>query len=135
MTVTATDAAGNSSTSTFTVTVLYNFSGFFGRLSVSPPGFNFIVAGNAVPVSFSLSGFKGYNILAPGSPTTTPINCMTGAPTGPSVPAVLPLGMYYFPDQYTLFWQTNAAWRGTCREFSVTLNDGGTRTSNVRFYD
>lgn len=135
VTITATDARGNQSTSTFTVTVLYNFTGFTRRLSTPPPGTNFIVAGNAIPLGFSLSGFKGLNIFAAGSPSSRPVNCMTGLPTGPSVPTTAAIPLFYMFDEYIYYWQTNEAWAGTCREFAITLNDGSTKTANVRFYD
>jgi len=134
VTVTATDAAGNTSTATFTVTVQYLFLGFTGRVS-NPPATTFAIAGNMIPISFSLSGFKGYGIFAAGSPSSQRVNCMTGTPIGASSPASLPFGLIYMPDSYSVYWQTNAAWRGTCREFSVSLNDGSTRTINFRFYD
>jgi hypothetical protein len=56
--VTATDAQGNTATSSFTVTVLYNFFGFL--LTVDK---NAAKAGSVIPVAFSLSGNKGLNIL------------------------------------------------------------------------
>src|SRR6185369_8070766 len=63
VTVTATDADGNQSTCQFTVTVLYNFSGFFAPVD-NLPVLNVVNAGKAIPVKFSLSGNKGLNIFA-----------------------------------------------------------------------
>src|SRR5207237_6662926 len=62
VTVTATDAANNSSTCTFTVTVLYDFTGFFSPVG-NPPVLNAVNAGRAIPVKFSLSGNKGLDIF------------------------------------------------------------------------
>lgn len=130
VTVTATDAAGNSSTLTFTVTVQYNFGGFGGRV---PPPVIYAVAGNAFPVSFSLSGFKGMNIFAAGAPSSQQVNCATGAAIGASTQITFAAQLHYAPDRYTVYWQTNAAWAGTCRRFSLGLKDGTTRTLNFQF--
>ena len=63
-TVNATASDGtNSSSCSFTVTVLYNFTGFFSPVS-NAPTLNSVNAGKAVPVKFSLSGDKGLNIFA-----------------------------------------------------------------------
>src|SRR5258707_13233200 len=63
----ATDAAGNFTDCSFTVTVLYDFTGFFSPVN-NPPTLNSVVAGRAIPVKFSLSGDKGLNIFAVNSP-------------------------------------------------------------------
>jgi hypothetical protein len=60
--VTATDAAGNHSECSFTVTVRYLFTGFFSPVN-NPPTLNTVQAGKAVPVKFSLSGDKGLKYL------------------------------------------------------------------------
>jgi uncharacterized protein len=133
VTVTATDSAGNVATTTFTVSVRYNFTGFFSR-AVNPPGTNFSAAGNTIPISFSLSGDKGLNIFAAGSPSSQQVNCMTGTPIGASSPASS-AGLIFFGGQYTYYWTTNPAWAGTCRGFSLTLKDGTTRTLNFSFYN
>ena len=76
---TATDVAGNSSSCSFTVTVLYNFEGFFSPVN-NLPTLNSVNAGRAVPVKFSLSGDKGLNIFAVGSPYTVSLNCSSSDP-------------------------------------------------------
>ena len=63
MNVTATYVAGNTATRSFTVTVAYNFAGFFSPVD-SPPAVNGAIAGQAIPIRFSLSGDKGLNIFA-----------------------------------------------------------------------
>lgn len=132
--VTATDANGNFATATFTVTVRYNFSGFTGR-TLSPPAVNYASAGNVIPVSFNLSGDKGLNIFAAGSPSSQQVNCISGTPIGASSPASLPLGLQYFGGQYQFYWQTTNVWAGTCRVLSVAFNDGSTFTANFTFYN
>lgn len=131
--VTATDANGNTSTATFTVTVRYPFTGFGGRVS-NPPALNYASAGNTIPITFSLGGDRGLNIFAPGSPSSQRVNCMTGAPIGASSPASSSLGLFYFAGQYTYYWTTDPSWAGTCRTFTMTLNDGTARTLNFSFF-
>ena len=80
--VTATDVAGNTATRSFTVTVAYNFTGFFSPVD-SPPAVNGANAGQAIPVRFSLSGDKGLNIFAAGYPASVPIACASGTPSTP----------------------------------------------------
>ncbi|MCC7306375.1 MAG: PxKF domain-containing protein [Acidobacteria bacterium] len=129
--VTATDANGNVSTATFTVSVQYPFSGFTGRV-YNPPATNYATAGNTLPMSFSLGGNKGLNIFAAGSPSSQQVSCATGTPVGAATPAIGNL-MYF--GQYSYYWTTDPAWGGTCRRFSMTLNDGSTRTLNFWFYN
>lgn len=129
----ATDVAGNSAGANANYQVIYNFSGFTGRV-VNPPTVNYVFAGNTIPVGFSLSGDKGLNIFAAGSPSSQQVNCMTGTPIGASTPANLPFGLQFFGGQYTFYWQTDATWTGSCRQLSVALNDGTTRTVNFQFF-
>lgn len=132
--VTATDANGNVSTATFTVTVQYNFSGFAGRV-LNPPAVNTAFAGNTIPITFSLGGDKGLNIFAPNSPSSQQANCSTWAPIGASSPANLAQGLTFFNGTYQFYWQTDAAWAGTCRQLSVALNDGTVKTVKITFYN
>ncbi len=131
--VTATDSNGNTSTATFTVSVRFNFTGFGGRVS-NPPAVNSTLAGNTIPITFSLSGDKGLNIFAAGSPSSQQVNCMTGTPIGASTPATASSTLIFFGGQYSYYWVTSSAWAGTCRTFSMTLRDGTTRTLNFSFY-
>ncbi|HTH37493.1 MAG TPA: S8 family serine peptidase [Pyrinomonadaceae bacterium] len=132
--VTATDAVGNTATATFTVTVRYPFSGFTGRVS-NPPAINYLAAGNMVPIGFSLGGNRGLNIFTAGSPSSTPVTCPTSEPTGIASPATLSPGLLFQNNQYQMYWVTSASWAGTCRQFSVSLNDGTTRTLNFWFFN
>ena len=65
VTCTATDAAGNSRTSTFKVNVRYAFNGFFRPID-NLPIVNAVKAGQAIPVKFCLGGNKGLSIFAAG---------------------------------------------------------------------
>ncbi len=133
---TATDAAGNTSSCSFTVTVLYDFTGFFSPVG-NPPVLNVVNAGRAIPLKFSLSGNKGLNIFAPNNPYSVSINCNTNDP-GVDVTETLTAGgssLSYdsSSDQYNYVWKTDSSWAGTCRQLVVTLNDGSVHVANFKF--
>lgn len=134
VTVTATDAAGNESHCSFTVTVRYLFTGFFSPVN-NLPTLNSVNAGRAIPVKFSLSGNKGLNILAPNNPYTVSLNCNTNDP-GVDVVETLTAGsssLSFGGDQYNYVWKTESSWAGTCRQLVVTLNDGSVHVANFKF--
>jgi hypothetical protein len=134
--VTATDAANNQATCSFTVTARYNFSGFFQPVD-NPPTVNVVKAGRAIPVKFSLSGDKGLNIFAAGYPVSQQIACSDGAPTSEIEQTVTANGSSLSydaeSDQYNYVWKTEESWAGTCRQLIVRLNDGGERVAFFKF--
>jgi hypothetical protein len=134
--VTATDVAGNTATSSFIVTVSYNFAGFFSPVD-NPPTVNGANAGQAISVRFSLSGDKGLNIFAAGYPASVTIACTSGPPTTTIEETVAAggSGLSYnaATDQYHYVWKTDGAWSGTCRQLIVKLIDGSTYTANFQF--
>ena len=134
--VTATDDANNSTTCSFTVKVLYDFTGFFSPVS-NPPTLNAVNAGRAIPVKFSLSGNKGLSIFAVNNPYTVSLNCNTNDPgvdvTETSSAGGSSLGYTAGSDQYIYTWKTESSWAGTCRQLVVTLNDGSVHTANFKF--
>ena len=136
VTVTATDAVGNQTTGAFTVTVLYDFTGFFSPVS-NLPTLNSVNAGRAIPVKFSLSGNKGLGIFPAGTPESQQITCDTNAPVSNLEDTVTAGGSSLSydagSDQYNYVWKTNSAWAGTCRQLVVTLNDGTTHTAIFKF--
>ncbi|HKP47729.1 MAG TPA: PxKF domain-containing protein [Pyrinomonadaceae bacterium] len=136
ITVTATDAHGNTSTCAFNVTVLYNFTGFFPPID-NLPVFNSMKAGQAAPVKFSLSGNKGLNIFAVGSPSSVQISCQSGAPVSTVEETVnaggSSLSYSATSDQYNYVWKTDSSWKNTCRQLTVTLNDGSQHQANFTF--
>ncbi|MET0623436.1 MAG: HYR domain-containing protein, partial [Pyrinomonadaceae bacterium] len=79
VTATATDASGNTTVRTFTVTVLYNFTGFFSPVS-NIPTLNKANGGQNIPIKFSLSGNKGLGIFAAGYPASQQVSCSDNAP-------------------------------------------------------
>jgi hypothetical protein len=136
VTETATDAHGNTTTATFTVTVLYNFTGFFSPVA-NPPTLNVVNAGRAVPVKFSLSGNKGLNIFAADSPSSAQFTCNDSDPAvdvSQTVEANSNSISYDAnADQYNFVWKTDSAWAGTCRQLVVQLNDGSIHRANFKF--
>jgi hypothetical protein len=107
--------------------VAYDFTGFLSPVD-NPPAVNQVKAGAVVPVKFSLSGDQGLAVFAAGFPTSVPVVCATGAPTGPveATTTAGGSGLAYDPmtDQYIYTWKTSRAWAGTCRQLIVRLGDG-----------
>jgi hypothetical protein len=136
VTATATDGAGNQSSCTFTVTVLYDFTGFFAPVS-NVPTLNVVKAGSAVPIKFSLSGNKGLNVFAANSPQSGLIPCDASVPAIDVVDTVQAgaSSLSYDPstDQYSYVWKTDSSWVGTCRQLIITLNDGSVQIANFKF--
>jgi len=88
-------------------------------------------------VKFSLSGFKGLGIFAPGSPESGPIACNSSDPAIDLEETVnaggSSLSYNSATDQYNYVWKTDPSWAGTCRQLVVTLNDGSTHRANFKF--
>jgi sugar lactone lactonase YvrE len=133
---TATDDAGHTSSCSFTVTVQYNFTGFFPPIN-NLPVVNTVNAGRAIPVKFSLSGYKGLNIFAPNSPASGPIVCNSSDPAvvlqDTETAGGSSLSYDAGSDQYVYVWKTSASWAGTCRQLVVQLNDGSIHRANFKF--
>lgn len=129
-----TDAAGNYAECSFTVTVLYNFTGFFNPVS-NPPAFNNVNAGRAIPIKFSLSGNKGLSIFVAGYPMSQQIACDSSAPLSELEGTETSGGstLTYSPDTYHYNWKTESSWTGTCRILIVKLNDGTEHTALFKF--
>lgn len=136
VTATATDAAGNTSTCTFDVTVHYLFTGFFSPIS-NLPTVNTVKAGSAIPIKFSLSGYKGLNIFAIDSPASGVVTCNSSDPavdlTEIDTPGNSGLTYNAGSDQYHYNWKTLKAWENTCRQLVVKLNDGTEHRANFKF--
>ena len=131
-----TDAVGNTAECSFTVTVLFNFSGFFQPVD-NTPTFNTVNAGKAIPVKFSLSGNKGLSIFPVSTPDSQQIACDNGAPVAEIEDTVnagsSSLSYDAATDQYIYVWKTSNSWAGTCRQLIITLNDGTTHVAYFKF--
>lgn len=132
----ADDGTTTPSTCSFKVIVQYNFAGFFQPVD-NLPVLNVVQAGKAIPVKFSLSGYKGLGIFAVGSPSSGPIACNTSDPAVDLTETVTAGGssLSYDPttDRYIYVWKTEQGWAGTCRQLVVELNDGTIHRANFKF--
>jgi len=99
---------------------------------VSDTAWNSAQAGSTVPLKFSLGGNAGLAILAAGSPTLTPVACPGGNPVS-GTPVVTSGGLSYSSGVYTYSWKTSSAWKNTCGQVSLQLNDGTTQAANFKF--
>jgi hypothetical protein len=133
VTVSVTDKDGGTGQNTAMHAVSFNWLGFFKPVS-NLPALNVVKAGSAIPVKFSLGGYKGLNIFATGHPVSTKINCATAATLGNNWPTVTSgsSGLSY-SDQYNYAWKTDKAWAGTCRRLKVKLVDGTVHLANFMF--
>ena len=99
---------------------------------------NLVKAGSAIPVRFSLGSYQGLDIFMPGYPASQPMGCSNSTLNGVVQDPTASTGfssLSYDPttDQYTYVWQTNRAWKGTCRKLLVQLNDGSTPEAYFQF--
>jgi hypothetical protein len=117
--------------------VTYPFTGFLSPIAAAP-AVSTVNAGSLVPIKFGLGGDRGLDIFAAGSPASQQIDCRTLAPLGGLLPVMSAGGSVLTykaeTDQYTFTWKTEKNWKGTCRQLSVTFNDGtAPRLANFRF--
>jgi hypothetical protein len=114
----------------------YSFTGFFQPVD-NPLVLNQVKAGQGIPVSFSLGGDYGLDILAAGYPVSQPIVCDSGAPVNDieQVVTTSNSGLTYdaTTDTYTYVWKTDKAWAGQCRELIVRLDDGTDHVAHFQF--
>jgi hypothetical protein len=136
VTCSATDAAGNKASASFTVSVRYDWTGFFQPVD-NLPTLNKAKAGSAIPIKFSLAGNQGLNIFASSYPTSLTVGCGNTA-TADTVEETLTAGgssLKYDADadQYIYVWKTQNSYAGTCRTLSLKLVDGTVHQANFYF--
>ncbi|MHA7290694.1 PxKF domain-containing protein [Arthrobacter sp. MDT3-24] len=98
---------------------------------------NAMKAGAAVPIKFGVGGNRGLDILAAGAPSSSAIACPGGAALD-DIEQTMAAGSSSLSyaagsDTYTYVWKTQKAWAGTCRQFTLGLNDGTTHTALFDF--
>ncbi|MFD8599230.1 PxKF domain-containing protein [Kitasatospora sp. NPDC059646] len=135
--VTVTTPAGTSTPAAGArYTYEYPFGGFRPPVA-DPPAVNRMNAGRAVPVTFGLGGDRGPDVIARDYPTVTRVDCATGTPLDPPVPAATAGDGAPRYDAaagaYGYRWKTDRAWAGSCRLFTLGLNDGTLHTALFRF--
>ncbi|MBR7837064.1 PxKF domain-containing protein [Actinospica durhamensis] len=88
-------------------------------------------------MKFSLGAHDGLDVIAPGYPTVTQVNCSTGAPinTGTLTDTAGGSGLTYgaASDTYTYVWKTAKAMAGTCQVFRLQLVDCSDHTALFTF--
>lgn len=131
----ARDIAGNTGSASVTFQVHYPFAGFYAPIDSDT--LNVVAAGRAVPVKFSLSGDRGLDIVAAGSPTSQEIACDGSLPqvgVEETVDDARDSGLTYdsTTDTYLYVWKTSDNWGGTCRMLTVALIDGSKHTAMFR---
>lgn len=138
-TVTATDNAGNESTKTVSYKVVYDFKGFFYPVK-NAPALNPYRAGSVVPFSFTLGGNYGRNVVTKA--VSVPISCSTLRPSGSSSGESTGLATQADTSSrlsaqattvYLYLWGTQRAYKNTCRQITLTLNDTTDHQANFRF--
>jgi hypothetical protein len=138
-TVTATDVAGNSASTTVAYEVVAesddDFRGF--RRPVEDfPAINRWIAGEPVPVRFSLGGYEGMDVLAPGYPQVAEVECGAGEePTSgrPARSVWWQKGLRYKHRNYIFMWRTDRDWTRGCRQFLLQLKDGSIHRAEFKF--
>jgi hypothetical protein len=112
----------------------YDFNGFFAPVA-NPPAVNEVNAGRSVPVKFTLADGLGLDVLFE-TPSSTPVDCMTGVSLGAAQPTATAegLGLLFDTDTgvYEWTWKTAKSW-ASCRTFTLTLDDGTYRTATFHF--
>jgi hypothetical protein len=130
---------GNAATVSIDVSLAVSsvhFRGFFKPVR-NAPMFNRIQAGQAVPIRFTVDGYRGTTVLKAGSPTSSPISCQA-ARSENIVDETEPanqggLRQDGAKSKFKYIWKTDANWAGTCRKFVLTLVDGSSYEALFRF--
>lgn len=133
LTLEVSDGKEVTASDSMTLKIVYPFSNFFQPVD-NPPTINTLKAGAGVPVRFSLTGYRGLEILAATS--SNRIDC-----PGASLDAIEQLmadrasTLKYdsTTDQYIYVWITDKAWAGTCRKFTLTLTGGTDHNAYFQF--
>ncbi len=136
-TVRATDAVGNSASLSveYEVVLVHDFRGFLWPVN-GLPAINRWVAGEPVPVRFSLGGFKGLDVLAAGYPQVAEVECGAGEQPSSGTPARSVRwqpGLRFRQRAYQYTWRTERAWADGCRQFLLKLKDGSVQRAEFRF--
>jgi hypothetical protein len=129
-------ASGNyvaaSKSVSITVSSAMAFVGFFAPVK-NLPFVNSAKAGSAIPVKFTVGGYRGRNVLRE-LPTSVAVACPAGAPENAVRPGIAGVeGLRSLGYSYNYVWKTSPSWEGTCRKLVVTLADGSTHEALFRF--
>lgn len=132
----AADNVGLTSFVTCNFNVVYDFAGFFQPID-NAPAFNEVRAGQTIPISFSLNGDHGLDVIAPDFPASEEIPCGESPELTEGMPTMTtPQGLTFSPGRggrYDYPWRTEREWAGTCRQFILLLDDGTFHRANFIF--
>ena len=135
-TVTATDLAGHTTTSTVNYTVVFGFTGFRPPVD-NPPVLNVDTAGRTIPIKWGLrtaSGAAYLNLNAVQAIYSRQIRCPNAStdPISGDVPVGLS-GLTINGNDFQFNWATDRGWGGTCRRLFIRLSDGTTPFADFKF--
>jgi hypothetical protein len=132
--VSASDGAGNTTSTAVTYTVSYSFDGFKWPVK-NVPSLNRWKAGTPVPIRFSLNGFRGAAPEADGYPRSR--RCGGGDTeqiARARATTKQPLFRYERrADEYVMLWKTSHRWTGSCREYVLQLDDDSVHVARFQF--
>jgi len=129
--VTATDAAGNTSTTSVNYNITYQFFGFVPEVFF--PGINTVKAGIVIPAGFlltdgNLKPITNLRSIAVSGFAST--NCTGANPTPVAISgSLLNLGF----GIYDYNWKTSSTFAGKCITFQANMGDGVIHALNFRF--
>ena len=123
----------NHNVRSFAPKVRYTFGGFERPVR---PGVNILDAGRTIPVRFGLGGDHGSDVA--WAIDSEPIDCHSRESIGAPEPIAGPGGsggsrFDRSTETYRINWETESAWRGTCREFVLMLSDMTVHSACFRF--
>jgi len=120
----------------FSAGASYAFSGFMRPVD-NPPAVNAVKAGSAIPVKWSLKGYQGMDILAPGYPMSTPLasGTVSTVTVVDETSTAGSSGLRYdaASGQYIYVWKTEKSWAGTSRQLVIKLKDNTYHRANFTF--
>ena len=132
LTASASDNVGHTGSTTGTVHVIYDFTGYFLPVG-NAPAYNKASAGKVVAISFSLGGMQGLSVITAGYPVSAQIACGSPATLTTGLATVATTVLTYAGGRYTYQRRTEKAWAGTCRQFVILLADGTYHRANFAF--
>lgn len=117
-------------------TSTWPWEGFFAPVD-NLPTVNSVKAGQAIPLKFSLGGYRGMEIFTVGHPASRAHSCDPDLPSDvleeTATPGSSALSYSAGSDEYQYVWKTQKSWAGQCRTLVLTLVDGSTHTAEFRF--
>jgi hypothetical protein len=129
-------------TATMTVTVTsaptstWPWDGFYSPVD-NLPVVNTVKAGQAIPLKFSVGGYRGMDVFAAGYPRSVSHPCGSTAPTDAVEETVSPGSSELSYDagtgRYQYVWKTQKPWAGQCRTLVMMLADGSVHSAEFQF--